>query len=244
MNTIKKPVKVTHPFYSFITHRRLILLCTLLFILSTVAAQPQKNNIHLRTNLLSFLEPQAAGPTIGIEYFLTSHFSVGTDIGFIFYSVGQIGDNNTDNLGNPLGYKIKPEARYYMYKENKEKRVRLFFGLEGLFLKTTTRNYNELPIRDNTGNIVFNYLGGYDEVKNVTGGALKAGIQVPYFITKNMLLEVYAGVGLRNKIYSYKNVPAGASIRNRELRGGFFNTDIDGVYPSIPLGFKIIFKIK
>ncbi len=223
--------------------RHLILLYIQLLILSTVTAQPQKNDMHLRTNLLSLLEPQNAGPTVGIEYFLTSHFSVGTDVGIIFYSVGQI-DGDNSNLGNPLGYKIKPEARYYLYKENKEKRVRLFFGIEGLVVKTTTRNYNPLTIRDNNGNTVFNYLGGYDEVKNVSGGSLKAGIQIPYFIVKNMLLEVYAGIGLRNKIYSYKNLPAGASIPNRALGSNFFGTDFDGVYPSIPLGFKIIFKIK
>jgi hypothetical protein len=227
-------------------YRRLILLCSLFFILSTVAAQPQKNNIHLRTNLLSLLEPQNGGPTIGIEYFVTSHFTAGTDVGFIFYRIGETEQGSgIDKLGNPFGYKIKPELRYYLYKENKEKRVRLFFGIEGLFLKSTTRNYRELPIRDNTGNIVFNYLGGYDEVKNVTGGALKAGIQIPYFITKNMLLEVYAGIGLRNKIYSTKNVPVGADVRDRANRGTFdIGTDINGVYPSIPLGFKIIFKIK
>jgi hypothetical protein len=223
--------------------RSLIIVSALLFVATVAFAQPQKNTIHLRTNLLSLLEPQNAGPTMGIEYFVTSHFTVGTDIGVILYSVGEIEGNNT-NLGNPYGYKIKPELRYYLYKENKEKRVRLFFGLEGLFLKTTTRNYNELPIRDNTGNIVFNYLGGYDEIKKVSGGALKAGIQIPWFITKNMLLEVYAGIGLRNKIYSNKNLPAGASVPNRALNRDFFNTDMDGVYPSIPLGFKIIFKIK
>jgi Protein of unknown function (DUF3575) len=224
--------------------RSLIIISALLVVATAAFAQPQKNNIHLRTNLLSLLEPQNAGPTIGVEYFITSHFSVGTDVGAILYTVGEI-ENNNDNLGNPLGYKIKPELRYYLYKENKEKRVRLFFGLEGLFLKTTTRNYSQLPIRDNTGNIVFNYLGGYDEIKKVTGGALKAGIQIPWFITKNMLLEVYAGIGLRNKIYSAENLPAGASVPDRGLDGFFVNTDTDvnGVFPSIPLGFKIIFKI-
>jgi hypothetical protein len=225
--------------------RNIIIVSTFLFVATVAFAQPQKNDIHLRTNLLSWLEPQNAGPTIGIEYFITSHFTVGTDVGFIFYKTGEIEEGSVDDkLGNPLGYKIKPELRYYLYKENREKRVRLFFGAEGLFLKTTSRNYRELPIRDNTGTIVFNYLDGYDEVKKVSGGALKAGIQIPWFITKNMLLEVYAGIGLRNKIYTNKNVPAGASVQDRSNRGVFdFNTDVEGLYPSIPLGFKIIFKI-
>jgi hypothetical protein len=210
------------------------------FITSKTFAQPQKNDLYLRTNILSLLEPNAGGPSIGLEYFISDYFTLGTDVGVILYNPEK---TEANKLGNPFGYKIKPEIRYYLYKKNADKHVRLFFGIEGLFLKTSTRNYNSLPILDNTGNWVYNYLGGYDEIKSVTGVVTKAGIQIPRFLLKKMLLEIYAGVGFRYKVYSYKNFPAGANIADRTQGWGIFNTDADGTYPSVSAGFKLVYKI-
>ena len=69
-------------------------------------AQPQKNDVYIRTNLLSLIDPFAAGPTIGAEYFLTDHVSLGTDVGIILYNLQR---QKSDNMGKPYGYKIKPE---------------------------------------------------------------------------------------------------------------------------------------
>ena len=219
---------------------RLFMICFLLsMITSFAAAQPKKGVIYLRTNLLSFLEPDAAGPSFGIEAFVSDHFSIGTDASVIFYDAW----NTSDSEGNPSGYKIKPEVRYYLFKKNMEKRVRLFFALEGIFLKTTTRNYTPLPILDNMGNVAYTYLGGYDDVKKVAGAASKAGIQIPKFIFKNMLIEFYVGIGVRDKKYTVKNVPAGGFVEP-VLGSRSFNTTTDGAYPSIPLGFKILYKIR
>lgn len=59
-----------------------------------------------------------------------------------------------------------------------------------------------------------------------------------------MLLEVYAGVGIRDKKYSYEDLPEGAVIEQREQSRFLLNTDIDGSYPSITGGFKLVYKIK
>jgi hypothetical protein len=217
----------------------LIMLCCI----NSSYAQPKTNDFYLRTNLLSLFEPASGGITLGAEYFVSSHVSVGSDVGVILYRVGTTTENDLNIYGNTTGYKIKPEVRYYLYKENKPKRARLFFGLEGLFLKSTTINYRNLPIRDNTGNIVYNYIGGYDEVKKVKGGVLKAGVQIPRFIFKKMWIEFYAGVGLRSKRYTLNNVPDGASIDDRDGDRLFLNTDIDGEYPSVSAGFKLVYKI-
>lgn len=204
-------------------------------------AQPQKNDVYIRTNLLSLIDPFAAGPTIGAEYFLTDHVSLGTDVGIILYNLQR---QKSDNMGKPYGYKIKPEIRYYLYKKSTKKRLRLFISLEGLFLNISNTNYNSLPIFDNTGIFVYNYLGGYEEVKKVRGAVTKCGMQIPQFIFKNMLFEVYAGVGIRDKRFSYKNLPAGASAENRFSRGDFFDLNTDGPYPSLSAGFKLVFKIR
>jgi Protein of unknown function (DUF3575) len=219
---------------------RLIFTVLIFFIAGNAWTQPQKNNFFIRTNLLSFIDPYAAGPTMGMEYFLTDHLSLGTDVGIILYDFTK---TQNDNLGNPNGYKIKPEIRYYLYKENTKKRLRLFISLEGLFLKTTTNNYNSLAILDNTGNVVYNYLGGYQEVKKVKGAVTKCGLQIPRFIFENMIFEVYAGVGVRDKQFSNKNIPAGARVPDRSGRD-FFNLNIDGLYPSLSAGFKLVYKIR
>ncbi len=223
--------------------RLLFLSLIMLFCIKLSYAQPKTNDFYLRTNLLSLFEPTSGGITLGAEYFVSSHVSIGCDVGAILYRVGTTTENNVDIYGNTTGYKIKPELRYYLYKENKPKRARLFFGLEGLFLKSTTVNYRNLPIRDNTGNIVYNYIGGYDEVKKVKAGVIKAGVQIPRFIFKKMFIEFYAGIGVRSKRYTLNNLPAGASVDDRNGDRLFLNTDIDGEYPSVSAGFKLVYKI-
>jgi Protein of unknown function (DUF3575) len=220
--------------------RLFFLIFILLFFGVMVNAQPQRNDINIRTNILSWLEPNAGGPVLGLEYFISNKFSIGVDAGLIFYNLVKIEDND---LGDPWGYRVKPEIRYYLYKKDEPDATRLFFGLEGLYIKTTTINFNDLPVTDNMGNIVYYYLGGFNEIKKVTGLNTKAGVQFPGFIFKKMLLELYAGVGTRDKRYSYTNLPAGAVIERRAQSEFLLNTDIDGSYPSLTAGFKLVFKI-
>ena len=212
-----------------------------LFLCKAVTAQPKKNDINLRTNILSWLEPNAGGPVLGFEYFINGKFSIGADAGIIFYNPVKV---NEINLGNPNGYKLKPEARFYLYKKNKHDPTRLFFALEGLFLKTKTTNYSDLPITDNMGNIVYYYLGGFDEIKKVTGFNTKAGIQIPRFIIPKMMIELYLGIGVKSKTYSFSDLPSGAVIEQRGTSRLLLETDIDGTYPSLAAGFKLIYKIK
>ena len=221
--------------------RFLFIFLMSLFLVQVVTAQPNKSDINLRTNILSWLEPNAGGPVLGFEYFINGKFSIGADAGIILYNPVK---NNDNNLGNPNGYKLKPEIRFYLYKKNKEDPTRLFFALEGLFLKTKTTNYTDLPITDNMGNIVYYYLGGFDEIKKVTGVNTKAGVQIPRFILKKMMIELYVGIGVRSKTYSFSNLPNGAVVEQRGTSRLLLQTDIDGSYPSIAAGFKLVYKIK
>lgn len=212
----------------------------LLFTSVMVTGQPQKNDINIRTNILSWLEPNAGGPVLGFEYFINYKFSIGTDASLIFYNPVK---SEGDNLANPWGYKVKPELRYYLYKKSKPDPTRLFFAIEGLYIKTRTINFNDLPITDNMGNIVYYYIGGFSEIKKVIGVNSKAGIQIPRFLFKKMLLELYAGIGIRGKKYSYRDLPDGAVVEQRAQSRFLLNTDIDGTYPSITGGFKLVYKI-
>lgn len=220
---------------------RPLVLFIFIFLSVTAAGQPQKNDINIRTNILSWLEPNAGGPVLGIEYFINNKFSIGTDAGFIFYNLIK---SENDNLANPLGYRIKPEIRYYLYKKNKADPTRLFFAIEGLYLKTRTLNYNDLPITDNMGNIVYYYIGGFNEYKKVVGINTKSGIQFQRFLHNKMMIELYAGLGIRQKTYTYKDLPPGALIEQRRQSEFLLNTDINGTYPSITGGFKLVYKIK
>ena len=220
---------------------RLFFLIFLLLFSSVMATgQPQKSDFNLRTNILSWLEPNAGGPVLGLEYFINNKFSIGVDAGLIFYNLAK---SEGDNLGDPWGYKVKPEIRYYLYKKTKPNATRLFFAIEGLYIKTKTINFNDLPITDNMGNIVYYYIGGFSEIKKVTGVNTKAGVQFPRFIFKKLLLELYGGVGIRDKKYSYRDLPPGAVVAQRTQSSFLLNTDIDGSYPSLSGGFKLVYKI-
>ena len=209
-------------------------------ILSGAKAQPQKKDVNIRTNILSWLEPNAGGPVLGIEYFLNSKFSIGTDAGLIFYNIAKSENNK---LAHPFGFKIKPEVRYYLYKKNKPDPTRLFFAVEGLLLKTKTINFNDLPVRDNLGNVVYYYIGGFPERKKVVGANLKAGVMIPRFFYKKMMIEFYAGIGVRVKKYTFADIPNGAAVSQRTQSSFLLNTDIDGTYPSLTAGFKLVYKI-
>ena len=69
------------------------------FLSVTVAGQPQKSDINIRTNILSWLEPNAGGPVLGMEYFINNKFSIGADAGFIFYNLARSESDKLAKLG-------------------------------------------------------------------------------------------------------------------------------------------------
>ena len=58
------------------------------------------------------------------------------------------------------------------------------------------------------------------------------------------MIELYLGIGLKSKTYSFSNLPNGADIEQRGTSRLLLETDIDGTYPSLAAGFKLIYKIK
>ncbi|MEQ1553546.1 MAG: DUF3575 domain-containing protein [Ferruginibacter sp.] len=220
---------------------RLVLVSVIVFFYSNnLIAQIKKNDFYLRTNLLSFIEPDA-GITLGGEYFLSQHFSLGVDVGVILYKT--IDFEERRNLGHPIGYKIKPEIRYYFNKNKTTDKAKMFLAIEGLFLKNTKKNYTALDIRDNNGTFLYQYLGGFNEIKKVKALVVKTGVQIPRFIFKKMKIEFYAGLGVRKKSFSNKDTPAGATFTIP--RGGTFiiDTHTQEAFPTIAAGFKLVYKL-
>jgi hypothetical protein len=192
-------------------------LIAVLNLTMNVVCYAQKDKITITLNPFSFLEPQA-GFTPGVGYHFNKRWAVYSDVGVIFFEGFPNDRNNSQSI---LGYKIKPALRYN-FKEKprpislvekaglikrKHRRGRVnFFEIEGLLKKTDISVNSPVNIFDNTGNLVFSYLAGYNILRTVYGASIKFGTRTYFNKNKRMGADFFMGVGIRSgfqKIRAY-----------------------------------------
>jgi hypothetical protein len=217
------------------------LVCFALFINFYSNTHAQKNAMVVTLNPFSFAEPDA-GFTPGVEYFIGNKVSVLSDVGIIFYDAwGQDAFSN-NNKNTLLGYKIKPELRYYATAENKVADG-FFMSLELLYKHVNYKRNQGVQVFDNIGNFIYTDFRGYNVIKNVVGASAKFGLRVFFTEEENLGLDIYLGLGYRRKFYSAKNVPPGGSVDLTNFDGFRFSTDdTNGGTVNLPAGMKLVWK--
>jgi Protein of unknown function (DUF3575) len=184
----------------------------------------------------SFVEVDA-GFTVGAEYRLNKRWALLSDAGIIFYDPN---DNEaTAGRDGVLGYKIKPEIRWYFKHRGKHAHDGGFVSFEGMFKHVNYQRFDGLPIFDNLGNLAYTYYGGYRIIKDVYGYR-------HFFGPKYKIgLEMYFGVGARQKNFAVRELPPGGSF-NRDFFGPrLFNTHWrEGGLPNMPFGAKLLWRIR
>lgn len=190
----------------------------------------------------SFVETDA-GITGGAEIRLNQRWALLSDAGIIFFTPYR----NETNGGRDgiLGYKIKPEVRWYFKNRGKYPNDGGFVSIEGLYKHVNYRRYDGLPVYDNLGNLAYTYYGGYRIVKDVLGGAVKFGYRRFFGPQYKMGLEMYWGFGSREKNFAVRDLPPGGSFNRTFFNTRLFNTHWqEGSLASFPFGVKFLWKIR
>jgi hypothetical protein len=208
------------------------------FLFSAIAVA-QKKDIAITWNPFSFMEIDA-GFTPGIDIALGKKISILSDAGIIFYDAyGNYSSNGVRNT--QLGYKLKPEFRYYTRYHSVAKG--LFFSVEGLYKHVTYKRYDGIPVFDNMGNQVYTDFSGYTIIKDVFGGSVKLGGR--FYFNKNYRLgmDIYWGLGARVKNFAVRDLPPGGSFNTRFFSSRLFDPHWEqGSTASMPFGFKLIWR--
>jgi hypothetical protein len=190
----------------------------------------------------SFMETDG-GFTAGAEFRLNKRWALLTDAGIIFYNP----NNNDKNSGRDgiLGYKIKPEIRWYFKSRGKHANDGGFVGFEGIYKHVNYHRFDGLPVFDNLGNLAYTYYGGYRIIKDVYGASIKFGYRRFFGPKYKIGIEMYWGVGSRQKNFALRETPPGGSLDRSFFGPRLFNTFWrEGGNGSFPAGVKLLWRIK
>ncbi len=175
---------------------------------------------------------------------------------------------NTIESAMPVGFKLRPEIRYYfnarkgLFKEIKETMkdiipwrksrtpIQTYVAIDFLYKYTQRERLGDLLVSNGGVGTSYRQRTTYTDVKKVLGFDLKAGAISPIGKSNRWLIEAYIGLGYRHKTYSYKNLPPGVSAPARNLflvaRSPTDNREnlglkVNGV--SLPATFKLVCRL-
>lgn len=190
----------------------------------------------------SFVEMDA-GFTAGAEIRLSKRWALLSDAGIIFYS--PVTNDISGGRDGALGYKLKPEIRWYFKNRGKHPNDGGFVGFEGLYKHVNYHRYDGLPVFDNLGNLAYTYYGGYRIIKDVYGWALKFGYRRFFGPQYKIGVEMYWGFGTRQKNFAVRELPPGGSFNRALFTTRFLNTYWrEGGLGSLPFGVKLLWRLR
>lgn len=190
----------------------------------------------------SFVEMDG-GFTAGAEIRLSPRWALLTDAGIIFYS--PVTNDASAGRDGALGYKVKPEIRWYFKNRGKHVNDGGFVSLEGIYKHVNYHRFDGLPVFDNQGNLAYTYFGGYRIIKDVFGGAIKFGYRRFFGPKYKIGVEMYWGVGSRLKNFAIREMPPGGSFDREFFSARILNTYWrEGSLGSFPLGAKLLWRIR
>jgi hypothetical protein len=220
-----------------------------IFILIITCTNPiiaQKiDNITVSINPTSFMDSDA-GIKTGVGFDVGKKTCIFSEFGFLFYDAFR----NTETDKNAIkGFIIKPSFRYY-FKKPKTNNISEGSYVAGEFLLKSVKYYQNTPIGilDAQRNTIYSYIGGYTIRKNVLGFSILFGKKSFMDKNKKLGLDLYTGIGFRNRTLAVKDLPDGSAVNENT----FLNEkrlNIGGASPnekligSFSLGMRIIYRI-
>jgi hypothetical protein len=182
------------------------------------------------SGLIDLMEMNLSG---GIEYRRNKRWSVASDAGWIFYS------NYFENIKSTGGIILRPSVRAYFQNP-----WRTFAELEFHYKNVTYK------IEDWLGRGCVNGIPSYEEYttfkyrKQVTGINVKFGYQGRLSRNNKLWFEYYIGIGARKKSEAIVKEEDSCYDRNAPFSTTDSNIWGDDIYPALPLGFRLLYKLK
>lgn len=206
------------------------------FIVCTGQLWAQKKNTTiipektwlLRLNPLGLLDFNDHNISIGAEYRFKPAWSVSADIAYIF-------DASIEDLQRTRGYIFRPAVRKYYGRQ-----LNSFFEAElhYKYVSYTMEGWVDRNVVNNTP--AFEQYIRYHLIKKVVGLQVKAGAQ-EILVKDRLLIEIYAGVGIRAKWHD-TDLPPNSNIRATRTLAN----DLDkksSIAPAIPSGIRLLFRL-
>jgi hypothetical protein len=183
----------------------------------------------LRLNPLGLMDFNDNNISTGAEYRFKNKWSATADIAYIF-------DASIDNLQSTRGWIFRPAVRKYYGRQLNQ-------YLEGeLHYKYVAYTLEDWVNRNAVNGVpAYEQYTQYKLIKHVAGIQVKVGRQEN--VVKDWLwVELYAGLGVRAK-WQDTDLPPGSTAT---MRRPLYN-DLDrkfSVFPSFPLGLRVLFRIR
>ncbi len=189
-----------------------------------------KGTQFVRLNVTNFLDPVDLSISSGYVYHLTEQVSIASDAGIYVYSRYY---NNTKGV---FGFQFRPAIRYYTAPSGN-----FYLEFETMYKQLTHRLHDFLGREFNGTVAAYEELTDFKYRRSIFSGAVKFGLLTHLDNNKKVFLDIYAGIGLRTKKFKLLNEPN--SVYRRDA--SFFNTDSENtIYPSIPFGIRLAYRIK
>ena len=168
----------------------------------------------------------------GYENRLVPKLYLSTEAGYILASnyIGSDGESSN----NGTGFLIRPSLKWFVADNNK------FYLQPQIFYKQVTHKMYDWLQKD-----VVNGVSAYEQLQNfkyrrkIYGLNTVAGFVLPLEQHKKGYIDFYFGLGIRSK----KTVIAGEPGSAYQNSSGMFANMDNGVFPSVPMGIRIIYSI-
>lgn len=166
----------------------------------------------------------------GFEYRLASKLYMSHEVGYIFAS-HYVADG--ESASNGTGFIIRPSVKWFVSENDR------FYLQPQVFYKQVTHH-----MYDWVGKNPVNGVPSYEQLeqfryrRNISGFNMVAGFVSPIDRKAKGFIDVYFGLGVRNK----KSLVVEPNM-DYERNFGIFNPTDDGVFPSMPIGLRIIYAL-
>jgi hypothetical protein len=188
---------------------------------------PPKPGLVISTNVFSLHEFEA-GPSLALEYRTSLHWAVILEGTALVYTLDE-GDYGT-------GFRIQPELRYYF--PGKHRSFRGFFSLQGTYKQTTFQDSTFREVLSGSNPTGIDYEPVYYEAKKrILAAGANIGFQVRLGRGDRIMIEMYAGLGLKFKDLFGK--PAGTVEPMDRIIQIIPKFEEPGTYLHIPMGVRM-----
>lgn len=184
--------------------------------------------VTARFNFTGVADPYDQNISVGGEYRFNPHWSVGSDVAYIFKSY------YLSESKYARGIILRPFIRYYFEKNR-----------NGFLEAVINYKYVSYEITDWIGKEISNGMPAYEEystfhfIKKTYGLNFKAGTAANLTRDERLRLEFYAGLGIR---FKNQGADIGSYTRRRGLFGGLYDPKYSTVV--LPMGMRLVYDIK